>query len=143
LNYAIDLRYGVLLEIAKQVNEGRPVDLSMGMVNVIWQGDANEIAIRSLLHCDVPATILNVTGPEIISIKWLAQQFGGLLGKEPQFVNEPQSTALLNNASLAHKLFGYPRVSLNQMIELTVAWLKAGGKTLNKPTHFQERKGQF
>jgi nucleoside-diphosphate-sugar epimerase len=143
LNYAIDLRYGVLLEIAKSVNEGKPVDLMTGAVNVIWQGDANEIAIRSLKHCEVPAKILNVTGPEIVSVKWLAEQFGILLGKEPSFINEVQPTALLNNASQAHRLFGYPRVTLRQMIELTAEWVKYGGKTLNKPTHFQERKGQF
>jgi len=143
LNYAIDLRYGVMLEIAKSVNEGRAIDLTTGNVNVIWQGDANEIAIRSLLHCDVPANILNVTGPETLSVKWLAEQFGILLGKEPLFENEVQTNALLNNASKAHKLFGYPRVTVRDMIEMTVAWLHAGGKTINKPTHFQERKGQF
>lgn len=143
LNYAIDLRYGVLLEIAKSVNEGRPIDLTTGNVNVIWQGDANEIAIRSLLHCQVPANILNVTGPETLSVKWLAEQFGLLMGKEPLFVNEAQPNALLNNASKAHKLFGYPRVSVREMIEMTNSWLQGGGKTINKPTHFQERKGQF
>jgi nucleoside-diphosphate-sugar epimerase len=143
LNYAIDLRYGVLLEIAKSVAEGRPVDLTTGFVNVIWQGDANEIAIRALHHCDVPAKLLNVTGPETVSVKWIAREFGTLLGREPLFVNEPQPTALLSNASLAHKLFGYPRVSLRQMIELTARWMEQGGKTLNKPTHFQERNGKF
>lgn len=143
LNYAIDLRYGVMLEIAKSVMADKPIDLTTGNVNVIWQGDANEIAIRSLLHCDVPANILNVTGPETLSVKWLAEQFGLLLDKKPQFVNEIQPMALLNNASKAHKLFGYPRVTVRQMIEMTVAWLQAGGKTINKPTHFQERKGQF
>lgn len=143
LNYAIDLRYGVLLEIAKAVNEQRSIDLTTGFVNVIWQGDANEVAIRSLHHCDVPAKILNVTGPETISIRWLAEEFGKLLQKQPLFVNEPQPTALLSNASLAHKLFGYPRVTLRQMIDITAAWVQQGGKTLNKPTHFQERTGKF
>lgn len=143
LNYAIDLRYGVLLEVAKSVLEGTPVDLTTGNVNVIWQGDANEIAIRALRYCDVPAKILNVTGPETISVKWLAEQFGSLFGRKPVFVNEVQPTALLNNASEAHRLFGYPRVTLQQMISLTARWLQEGGKTLNKPTHFQERKGQF
>ena len=143
LNYAIDLRYGVLLEVAKSVAEGRPIDLTTGFVNVIWQGDANEMAIRALRHCEVPAKILNVTGPETISIKWLAEQFGTLLGKEPHFLNQPQPLALLSNASEANKLFGYPRVSLRQMIELTAAWIKQGGKILNKPTHFQERNGKF
>lgn len=143
LNYAIDLRYGVMLEIAESVLAERPIDLCTGSVNVIWQGDANEIAIRSLLHCQTPANILNVTGPETLSVKWLAEQFGLLLNKKPTFVNEIQPNALLNNASKAHRLFGYPRVTVRQMIEMTVAWLEAGGKTLNKPTHFQERNGEF
>jgi nucleoside-diphosphate-sugar epimerase len=143
LNYAIDFRYGVLLEIAKSVYEGRPVDLTTGCVNVIWQGDANEIAIRALKHCAVPAKILNVTGPETIAVRWLAEQFGLIFGRQPLFINEVQPTALLNNASEAHGLFGYPRVTLKQMIELTASWVKGGGKTLNKPTHFQERSGQF
>ena len=143
LNYAIDLRYGVMLEIAKSVLADKPIDLTTGNVNVIWQGDANEIAIRSLLHCETPANILNVTGPETLSVKWLAEQFGLLLNKNPIFVNDIQPNALLSNASKAHKLFGYPRVTVRQMIEMTVSWLEAGGKTINKPTHFQERKGQF
>jgi nucleoside-diphosphate-sugar epimerase len=143
LNYAIDLRYGVLLEIAKSVNEGRPIDLTTGSINVIWQGDANEIAIRSLLHCSSPTKILNVTGPETLSVKWLAEQFGSLLNKTPLFENEVQPTALLNNASEAHRLFGYPRVTIREMMEMTVSWLQGGGKISNKPTHFQERKGQF
>jgi len=143
LNYAIDLRYGVLLEVAKAVLSGKAIDLSTGNVNVIWQGDANEIAIRSLLHCDVPAQILNVTGPETVAIKWVAEQFGRLLDKEPVFSGEVQSTALLSNASKAHQLFGYPRVTIREMIELTASWVKEGGVTLNKPTHFQERQGKF
>ncbi|WP_316810076.1 NAD-dependent epimerase/dehydratase family protein [Pedobacter heparinus] len=143
LNYAIDLRYGVLLEIAKAINEGRAIDLTTGNVNVIWQGDANEIAIRSLLHCSTPAKLLNVTGPETLSVKWLAEQFGLLMNKQPLFENEVQPTALLNNASEAHKLFGYPRVTIREMLEMTVSWLQGGGKISNKPTHFQERKGQF
>jgi dTDP-4-dehydrorhamnose reductase len=143
LNYAIDLRYGVLLEIAKAVNEGKPIDLTTGSVNVIWQGDANEIAIRALLHCSTPAKLLNVTGPETLSVKWLAEQFGLLMNKTPIFENEVQPTALLSNASEAHRLFGYPRVTIRQMMEITVGWLQGGGKISDKPTHFQERKGQF
>jgi hypothetical protein len=143
LNYAIDLRYGVLLEVARSVAEQRPIDLSMGHVNVIWQGDANEIALRAFKYCEVPARILNVTGPETVSIRWLAGQFGQLFGKKPVFVNQEQPTALLSNASQAHGLFGYPRVTLSQMIELTAGWIQQGGKTLDKPTHFGERNGQF
>lgn len=143
LNYAIDLRYGVLLEIAKHVFEGKAIDLTMGSVNVIWQGDANEYAVRSLLYCENPPKILNVTGPETISVRWLAKEFGKRFDKEAEFINEEQSTALLNNSSKAHQLFGYPKVPLQQMIDMTAEWLVNKGETLNKPTHFQERKGEF
>lgn len=143
LNYAIDLRYGILLEIAKSVKEGNPIDLSMGQVNVIWQGDANEMAIRSLLLCDSPPVTLNITGPETVSIRWLSGRFGEMFGVAPKFDGIEQPTALLNNASHSHRLFGYPRVTLRQMMEWTVSWVEAGGDTLNKPTHFQERAGAF
>ncbi|MCH6268978.1 NAD-dependent epimerase/dehydratase family protein [Neobacillus citreus] len=143
LNYAIDMRYGVLLEIARAVNEGREIDVSMGHVNVIWQGDANEYAIRSLLIADVPPQILNVTGPEQLPVRWVAKQFGKLLDKQPIFTGVEQPTALLNNSGKAHRLFGYPRVSINQLIEWTAEWVKNDGVTSNKPTHFQERKGAF
>lgn len=143
LNYAIDLRYGVLLEIAKHVFEGKSIDLTMGSVNVIWQGDANEYAVRSLLHCENPPKILNVTGPETISVRWLAKEFGKRFNKEAEFINEEQSTALLNNSSKAYQLFGYPKVPLQHMIDMTAEWLVNKGETLNKPTHFQERKGEF
>lgn len=143
LNYAIDFRYGVLLEIARAVLEERAIDLSMGSVNVIWQNDANEMALRCLLHTSAPAKILNITGPEMVSVRWLAHQFGERFEREPKFVNEPQTTALLSNASASHDLFGYPRVSLKQMIDITACWLQQGGDLLNKPTHFQERNGQF
>ncbi|MDQ4001784.1 MAG: NAD(P)-dependent oxidoreductase [Actinomycetota bacterium] len=143
LNYAIDLRYGILLEVATAIKEQRPIDLSMGYVNVIWQGDANEAALRSLTLCDSPPRILNVTGPEMVSVRWLAQKFGELLGIEPVFVNEEQDTALLSNAARAHGLFGYPKVPLQQMIEWTANWVEMGGPVLDKPTHFQEREGEF
>ncbi|MDQ8005895.1 MAG: epimerase [Pedobacter sp.] len=143
LNYAVDFRYGVVLEIAKSVKAGKAIDLSTENVNVIWQGDANEIAIRSLLHCRTPAKILNVTGPEILSIRWIAQQFGVLFGIEPKFINEPVGTALLNNASESHRLFGYPKVTIREIIDITAAWLNAGGDEFGKATHFQERGGKF
>lgn len=143
LNYANDVTYGVLLEIAKSVKEKKPVDLTMATVSVIWQGDANEIAIRCLLHCSVPARILNVTGPEIVSLRWLAEQFGHMLGEKPQFIHEEQSSAFLSNAAESFRLFGYPKVTLKQMMELVLEWLKQGGKILNKPTHFSERKGKY
>lgn len=143
LNYAIDMRYGVLLEIARAVREKQPIDLRMGQVNVIWQGDASEMAIRSLLHCQSPPKILNVTGPENISVRWLAREFGRRFGVEPIFEYEEEDSALLSNASEAHRLFGYPRVSLRQLIDWTARWLEAGGITYDKPTHFQEREGEF
>src|SRR5690606_10559552 len=141
LNYAVDFRYGVVLEVAKAVYEGRDIDLRTGNVNVIWQGDANEIAIRSLLHCESPAKLLNVTGPETLSIKWLAEQFGRSFEKAPRFVNEVQNTALLSNASESHRLFGYPKVTIREIIDITTLWIKEGGSTFGKATHFQEREG--
>lgn len=143
LNYAIDFKYGVLLEVAKSVLNGKPLDITMGHVNVIWQGDANEMAIRSLLHCDSPPKILNITGPETVSLRWLAKEFGRIFNIEPQFTGEEQTTALLSNAAESFRLFGYPRTTLKQMIGITARWLLEGGKTINKPTHFQERRGQF
>ena len=143
LNYANDVTYGVLLEIAKSVKEKKPIDLTNGTANVIWQGDANEIALRALNHCAVPAKILNVTGPEIISIRSVAEQFGKMLGIKPEFVNKEQSTSFLSNATESFRLFGFPKVELKQMMEVILEWLNQGGKILNKPTHFAERKGKY
>lgn len=143
LNYANDLSYGVLLEIARSVKTDKPIDLRMGNVNVIWQGDANEIAIRSLLHCSTPSKVLNVTGPEILSVRWIAQEFGKLFGKSPLFTGEEQPTALLSNAAECIRLFGYPTVPPKKMIELLAAWIDQGGATIDKETHFQERTGKY
>lgn len=143
LNYAIDLRYGVLLELAKSVNEGKEIDLSMGHANVIWQGDANEIAIRSLVQCSSPPNIINVTGPETLSLRWVAEEFGKRLEKEPVFVGSESPDALLNNASKSFKMFGYPKVSTLQMIDWIADWVKNDGSTWDKPTHFQEREGKY
>jgi len=143
LNYAIDLRYGVLLEIAKSVKEGRPIDVSMGHFNCIWQGDANEIAIRSLLACKQGAELLNVTGPETVSIRYAAEQFAKRFGTKAEFTGQEADTALLSNASKCMQMFGYPRVSLLQMIDWVAEWVQHEGATINKPTHFQEREGKF
>lgn len=143
LNYAIEMRYGVLVDIALAVRDGQPVDLAMGHVNVIWQGDANEIALRSLLHASSPPTILNMTGPETASVRRLATRLGERLGKEPVFVGEEQGSALLNDASRSHALFGYPRVALNTMLDWVAEWVGAGGETSGKPTKFQVRTGDF
>ena len=143
LNYAIDMRYGVLVEIAKSVKAGIPVDVTMGHANCIWQGDANEIALRCLSVSSSPPTVINVTGPETISLKWAAQLFGERFGVEPVIVGKEADDALLSNASKAFQLFGYPRVSLLQMIDWIAEWTLAGGESWNKPTHFQEREGKY
>ena len=143
LNYAVEMRYGNLLEIARSVYQKKTIDLKMGHMNVIWQGDANEIALRSLLHCSTPPKLLNVTGPETISIRWAAEEFGKIFGIKPLFENEEEPTALLNNASHSHQLFGYPSVSLTQVMEWTAEWVQLDGATLDKPTHFQVRSGNF
>ena len=143
LNYAIDLRYGILLDIAEKVYAKEAISLQMGNVNVIWQGDANAVALRAFVHCQSPPLVLNVTGPETVSIRYLASCFGAFFNKSPRFEGEEASTALLSNAAQCHQLFGYPRVSLGQMIEWVAEWVRIGGTTLHKPTHFEVRDGKF
>jgi hypothetical protein len=143
LNYAVDLRYGVLMDIGRAVFEQRPVDVRMGLVNVIWQGDANSYCLRALAHCASPPRILNITGPETLSVEYVAREFGKRFRLEPQFSGEPGGTALLNNAAETHSLFGYPTVTASEMIEWAAAWIASGGRSLNKPTKFQVRDGRF
>ena len=143
LNYAIDLRYGVLLDTGLKVFERRPVNLAMGNANVIWQGDANSVTLRALGICSSPPAILNLTGPETLSVRWIASRFGAHFGVEPVFEGAEAPTALLNNAARSFHRFGYPSVSVEQMIEWTAHWIKTGGALLNKPTHFEARDGKF
>ncbi len=143
LNYAIDLRYGVLLDIAKAVYERRPVDVTMGFVNVIWQGDANSICWRSLHHCQAPPLVLNVTGPESLAVRHLASELGRRFKVDPILTGQEADSALLSNASRAHRLFGKPNVPLGQMLDWIAEWLMRGGETIGKPTHFQVRDGRF
>jgi nucleoside-diphosphate-sugar epimerase len=143
LNYAVELRYGVLLDIGTKVFEGRPVDVTMGAANVMWQGDVSSITLRSLAHCQSPPFVLNMTGPETISVRTVAKRFGAFLDKEPIFEGQEAPNALLNNAGLCHRMFGYPSVSVDQVIEWTAHWIKTGGWTHNKPTHFETRDGRF
>lgn len=143
LNYAVELRYGVLVDLALALRDEQPIDLAMGHVNVIWQGDANEAALRALELCTSPTTILNLTGPETVSVRNLARRLGARLGKDPIFTGEEQPTALLNDASRSHALFGYPSVPLGRMIELVADWVAEGGETHGKPTKFQVRTGVF
>ena len=143
LNYAIDLRYGVLCDIAHAIWNEQPVDVSMGHVNVIWQGDANERALRCLKYASTPARILNITGPEILSVRYLGAELGERLGKDVIFVGEEHPTALLSNAQQSFRLFGYPKVAVHELLDWTADWVKNERPTLNKPTRFSERKGAF
>jgi len=143
LNYSVELRYGVLLDIATNVAAGQPVDVAMGNLNCIWQGDANAAVIRSLALADTPPCVINVTGPEILSVRRLAEGFGELSGTEPVCVGEEAPTALLSNAAAYYRRFGYPRVSIARVMEWIAHWVKIDGPTLNKPTHFQTRDGKF
>ncbi|MEZ5354735.1 MAG: NAD(P)-dependent oxidoreductase [Bryobacteraceae bacterium] len=143
LNYAVEMRYGVLLDIGTRVFERKPIHLAMGNANVIWQGDANSICLRSFAHASSPPTVINLTGPETISVRAVAQRFGQLLGVEPVFDGEERPTALLNNAAKCFSLFGYPSVNVDRIIEWTAQWIGRGGATLAKPTHFEARDGKF
>lgn len=143
LNYAVELRYGVLVDLAQKVLAGQPVDLTTGQVNVVWQGYANEVTLRSLLLADVPPYVLNVTGPELISVRQAALALGEALGREPVFTGEPAPTALLSNASRCHRLFGYPELTPAELIEHTARWVADGGPLLGKPTKFDRRDGRF
>lgn len=143
LNYSVEMRYGVLVDIASKIKKEEPVDLSMGYFNVIWQGDLNATALLSLSHCSSPAKIFNITGPEILSVRQVAIEFGKLLGKTPIFIGEEAPTALLSNAGLAHRLLGAPKVSTGQLIRWIAIWMKYENRLLNKQTHFEVRDGKY
>jgi nucleoside-diphosphate-sugar epimerase len=143
LNYAVELRYGTLVDIALAVRDGTPIELDMGHMNVIWQGDANEVALRSLALADAPPAVLNVTGPETVSVRRMAAMMAERLGREPVLVGAEAPTALLADAGRAHALFGYPRVTLEQMVDLVAHWIAVGGATHGKPTKFGVRTGRF
>lgn len=143
LNYSVELRYGVLVDIAMKVKNQEPIDLSMGYFNVIWQGDVNDVVLRSLDICESPAKILNITGEETLSVHEVALEFGKLFGVTPEFYNEEAKTALLNNSELAFKLFGRPKVSTRQIITWIADWLSEGKDTLGKPTHYEVRDGKY
>jgi nucleoside-diphosphate-sugar epimerase len=143
LNYAIDMRYGVLHDVARKVRDGAELDVSMGHVNVIWQGDANAVALRCLRYATTPTTPINVTGPETIEVRKLAAEFGKLFGRKPVLVGKEALTGWLNNASRMVKEFGSPGVPLAQMIRWTADWLERDMATLNKPTHYEVRDGQY
>jgi nucleoside-diphosphate-sugar epimerase len=143
LNYAIDMRYGVLHDIAARVLAGQPINLAAGHVNVIWQGDANAMVLRALAHCTVPSSPLNVSGPETISVRWLARCFGERLGKAPVLTGTESAEAWLVNTAEATRLFGYPSVPLGRLINWTADWVGRGMPSLGKDTHYDARDGNF
>ena len=143
LNYAVDLRYGVLLDIGRCVWQRRPVPLTMGAVNVIWQGDANSMVLRALALAAAPPRILNVTGPETLRVGWIAERFGELFGIAPRFEGREAETALLNDSSQCCRLLGPPSVTAGELIQWQAEWISASLPTLDKPTHFEVRDGAF
>ncbi len=143
LSYAIDMRYGVLRDVADAVFHGRPLDLAMGHADVIWQGDANEQSLRLLAHCTTPASPINVTGPAHTSIRWLAGEFGRRFGRAPVLTGTESPTAWLIDTTEAQRLFGAPRVPLDAMIDWVADWVVRGGASLGKPTHFETRDGKY
>ena len=143
LNYAVDLRYGTLVDIARRVAASEPIDLDVGFFNAIWQGDANSYALRSLELCSTPPTILNVTGPERISVRETAEWFGAAFGRPPRFVNTEGPVALLSDSSRCRARLGEPAVPLAVLRQWVAHWVQAGGSSLNQPTHFEVVDGRF
>jgi nucleoside-diphosphate-sugar epimerase len=143
LSYAVDLRYGVLVDVAERVRRGEPVDVRTGWVNVIWQGDANAQALTSLLRAADPAFVVNVTGPELLSVAQLAWRFARQFRRQPVLVGLTGPDALLSDTSLARRLFGPPAVRADQLADWVAEWLQAGNPTLGRPTKFEVRDGRY
>lgn len=143
LNYAVEMRYGVLVDLARKVLAREPIDLSVGHANVIWQADANAIALRIFEHTSVPTAVFNLTGPEVLRVRDVAERFGAILGIPPAFSGSEAGEALLSDGSRTLARFGAPRVGPDRLIELTAEWLLKGGVTLDKPTRFESADGRF
>ena len=143
LEYAIDMRYGVLHDVAAKVFAGQPVDVTMGHVNLLWQGDANEQALRLLAHVTMPTSPINVSGPDVLSVRSLAQEFGKRFGKPPTITGKEAPTAWLVDTTEAQRLLGAPRVPLSAMLDWQADWIARGLPDLGKPTHFETRDGKY
>jgi nucleoside-diphosphate-sugar epimerase len=143
LNYANEPRYGIIVDLTMKILHDEPIDVTMGAVNLVWQRDANDYIARAITLASSPPTVLNVTGPDTIPVRRLAEQIATVLDKKPKFVGQEAETALLSDASHCLSAFGPPRISLDQMVSTIVQWVAAGKRTLNKPTKFQMRDGKF
>lgn len=143
LNYATELRYGVLVDLAQRIHQGQPVNVAMGYVNVIWLADANAMTLLALRDTTVPATVLNMAGPDILSTREVAERLARHMNLPVRIEGEEQADALLSNGRLGASHWGQPRVSVEQLLQWTAAWVAGGRPTLGKPTHFQTRSGQF
>lgn len=143
LNYAVELRYGVLVDLALRIMQGEPIDLSMGYVNVVWQGDACNAVIASLADCAVPVQALNVTGPTVLRVRSLAERLAEMLGRHVEFTGVENQDALLNNAQVCHERYGLPEISIGRLLRWTADWIGREQPILGKPTHFEVRSGRF
>jgi nucleoside-diphosphate-sugar epimerase len=143
LNYAGELRYGVLVDLARRIWNGEAIDLSMGYFNTLWQGDANAMALQAFDHVAVPPRVLNITGPETLSVRQVCERFGQLMNRPVHFTGMEADTALLGNAKRGLELLGPPRVHTDQLIAWVADWVSRGGRSFNKPTHFESRDGKF
>ncbi len=143
LSYALDLRYGVLVDIARKVFAGQLIDVTMGYLNCIWQGDANDLIIRSLALASSPPTALNLTGSSALSVREVAQRLGELMDRAVKFTGDEAPTALLSNTVLLHETLGEPITPLDLVIRWTAHWIMNNGRLLDKPTHFEVRDGVY
>jgi nucleoside-diphosphate-sugar epimerase len=143
LFYACEMRYGVLVDLAQKVAAGEAIDLTMGYFNIIWQGDNNAQTLLALEHTSVPPLVLNVTGPETLSIREVAEEMGRRLGRAPLFQGTERETSFLGHVQRAQELFGPPRIGIGQLMDWTIDWVKRGGTSLGKPTHFETRDGKY
>lgn len=143
LNYAVEMRYGVLVDLARQVLAGNPIDITMGYANVLWQGDANAMMLQAMADANDPPFVVNIAGPEIFAVRDVCLRFGELMKKQVAFVGQPADTALLNNGSFGHGRYGMPRVTLECLQRWIADWLLRGNAVWNKPTRFEVRNGKF
>lgn len=143
LNYATEMRYGVLVDVARKVYHGEPIDVSMGFLNALWQGDANAMSLCAFAHVSSPPFVVNLAGPEILSVRRVAEEFGTHFGKPAQCLRREAPDAFLSNGQLGHQRFGYPRVGPKQLMAWIADWVRRGGASLDKPTHFEVRDGKF